>query len=87
MINGIAVPGANGITLAGSASGSTIEGLSIVNFHGGTGLFAPVVNTLIEGNDIGTNAIGSIAEPNGGRRPSAGKGVGARLGSPCPALS
>jgi parallel beta-helix repeat protein len=151
VISGIAVPGANGITLDGNlssnASGSTIEGLSIVNFHegtvppstgvsgagiyltaqagddhiggnylgilpngttvasndygiavsssgntiggagggvdnvisgnrtggialfgqidSGTGLLAPVVDTLIEGNDIGTNATGTAAEPNG----------------------
>ncbi len=76
VIDGSAVPGANGITLDGNASNTTIEGLSIVNFHdgeapsppavSGAGIYltAQVGNDLIAGNYLGILPDGTTVGSN-----------------------
>ena len=79
VIDGSGVSGANGITLAGNlttnASNSTIDGLSIVNFHEadgspeslvGAGIYLTVMagNTLIAGNYLGILPDGTTSASN-----------------------
>ena len=79
VIDGTNVPGANGITLDGNidtnASNSTIDGLSIVNFHEadpspesfvGAGIYLTVQagSTLIAGNYLGILPDGTTAASN-----------------------
>ncbi len=70
-IAGSLVPGQDGITLSTGSSGSTIQGLSIVNFteSGGSGGAAIYVDPtsqddLVENNNLGLLSDGATAAPN-----------------------
>ena len=53
----------NGLETAATAGGCTIRGLVISNFTG-TGLVLRSNGNIVEGNYIGTNAVGTLANPN-----------------------
>ncbi len=68
--------GVNGLTLAASASGSTIEGLVIGGFGGaGIRITSNGANNAIIGNYLGTDATGTAAHANGGAGISIGSGA------------
>ena len=53
----------NGIDVA--AAGTTIRGLAVGGFTGGAGIRVTGVSTVVECNNIGTDATGTQARPNG----------------------
>jgi hypothetical protein len=56
----------NGLTVAPGGAGSTIRGLVLNNWAPWSGIEIHSANSItVAGNYIGTNAAGSVAEPNG----------------------
>jgi hypothetical protein len=63
--NGVAVTPAtfDGITLASGAAGSSVCALNVRGFR--DGIVVDAANVSIQGNRIGTNGLGTAADPNG----------------------
>lgn len=56
--------GNTGFSFAPGSDGSAIRGLAIGNFNGSTAIMLEAENVEIQGNYIGTNALGTLARPN-----------------------
>ena len=65
-LSGSNVPGAVALNLGSGSDGSTLRGLAINDGFGiGVWVHAGAGGTIIQGNYIGTNAIGTASVPNG----------------------
>ncbi|MEM7221161.1 MAG: DUF4347 domain-containing protein, partial [Pseudomonadota bacterium] len=67
VLDGSSQGSGDGLTIGGSADNSTVRGLAIINMpDDGISITIGATNVAIQGNWIGTSAIGSTTEGNGG---------------------